>query len=90
MKVRQLIEYLEQYDPEGEVLLAMQPSWPFEYSIRKVISREKVLDMMPRRQNYLDGSDDDIELPEGAHENDVFLTEGEQLRYGSKHCWEVW
>jgi hypothetical protein len=36
MKVRDLIEYLENFDEEAEVRLAMQPSWPFEYSIGEV------------------------------------------------------
>jgi hypothetical protein len=36
MKVRELIEYLENFDEESEVRLAMQPSWPFEYSIGEV------------------------------------------------------
>ncbi len=29
MKVGELIEMLQQYDPEAELYLAEQPSWPF-------------------------------------------------------------
>jgi hypothetical protein len=33
MTVQQLIEQLEEHDPQAEVLLATQPSWPFENTI---------------------------------------------------------
>ena len=33
MKVEELLQVLEGMNPEAEVRLAMQPSWPFEYSI---------------------------------------------------------
>lgn len=33
MTAADLIEILEDLDPSTEVRLAMQPSWPFEYSI---------------------------------------------------------
>ena len=36
MKVQDLIDFLEDADPDDEVRLAMQPSWPFEYSIGQV------------------------------------------------------
>jgi len=32
-----LIEVLEGLNPDSEVLLAMQPAWPFEYSIGNII-----------------------------------------------------
>jgi hypothetical protein len=37
MLVRQLIAELESCDPDCEVRLAIQPSWPFEHSIRSVV-----------------------------------------------------
>lgn len=36
MNVEQLIERLQGCEPETEVRLAMQPSWPFEYSVSDV------------------------------------------------------
>ena len=33
LTVRQLIDELEDCDPEAEVRLATQPSWPFEWSL---------------------------------------------------------
>ena len=60
MKVSELIELLEEQDPNAEVLVMSQPNWPLE----------------PR-------------LERGIAKNDVFLVEGEQLRYGSKTAWSV-
>jgi hypothetical protein len=36
MTVKQLIRYLSDFNEDSEVRLAMQPSWPFEYSIGTV------------------------------------------------------
>lgn len=36
MTVARLMEILETCDPEAEVRLAQQPSWPFEYSVGDV------------------------------------------------------
>lgn len=36
MTVAELIEILESMDPDGEVVLATQPSWPFENTISEV------------------------------------------------------
>jgi hypothetical protein len=40
MTVIELKEALEQMPDEAEVRLAMQPSWPFEYSIMEVVPLE--------------------------------------------------
>ncbi len=79
MKVYQLIAELGQYDGNADVLFVSQPSWPFEYSISHVMSREEISD------------DYEAEEREFAHEHsgktDVILVEGDQLRYGAKACW---
>ena len=36
MKVQDLIELLEDCDPEAEVRLADQPSWPLAFELRRV------------------------------------------------------
>lgn len=36
MTVAELIELLERLDPEAQVRVATQPSWPFEYHISQV------------------------------------------------------
>lgn len=80
VRIRQLIELLECYEEElgnGEVLLMTQQSWPFENTIKGVISRDS-----------LDEGEEDMGHGEGKH-SDIFLVEGTQLRYGTKKAWEV-
>ena len=38
MNVRELIERLEDLDPEATVLLAHQPSWPLQFNLQGVAS----------------------------------------------------
>lgn len=88
MKVSELIELLEEQDPNAEVLVMMQQSWPFECSLAGVTTREEML----RADRDEDGDDDDEDEPRlerGTAKSDVFLVEGEQLRYGSKAAWSV-
>jgi hypothetical protein len=84
MKVSELIELLEEQDPDAEVLVMSQPNWPFELSLAGVTTREEML----RADRDEDGDDDEEpRLERGTAKNDVFLVEGEQLRYGSKTAW---
>jgi Glu-tRNA(Gln) amidotransferase subunit E-like FAD-binding protein len=82
MTVGELIEYLEQYDRDAQVLLMEQPGWPFEYSINGVVSREEIINQEP--------DEDRAELGDGEEINDVFILEGTQLRYGTKKAWDGW
>ena len=84
MTVRELIEYLEQFDEDAQVLIMEQPSWPFEYSIDGVITREELIE---RRKEEDDGTAE--ELGYGMDKTDVFLVEGTQLRYGDKNAWNM-
>lgn len=83
MKVSELIEILEEQDPEAEVILQSQSNWPFEVALAGVTTRDEVL--------RAEGDDDDEgrELGPGLARSDVFLVEGEQLRYGSRTAWAV-
>jgi hypothetical protein len=88
MKVSDLIRLLEDQDPDAEVLLMTQRNWPFENSVFGVAVREDVA------TNEEDGDDDEGEhepppVEKGTAPNDVFIVEGEQLRYGSKRAWDV-
>ena len=60
--------------------------WPFELSLAGVTTREEML-----RAEREERDDDDYEprFERGTAKNDVFLVEGEQLRYGSKTAWSV-
>jgi hypothetical protein len=86
MKVRELIELLEDQDPEAEVLLLSQPHWPFEYSIRGVTSRDEIHEEDEDRDD--EGDEDDRDDDRDGALTDVFLLEGSQLRYGSKRAWD--
>ena len=82
--VGELIDLLEQYDRDAQVLLMTQKSWPFENAIEGVISREEVME----RNREEDG--EDVIPREGEEKSDVFILEGTQLRYGSKNAWDGW
>ena len=89
MKVSELIELLEEQAPDAEVLVMMQQNWPFECSLAGVTTREEI----ERADREEDGEDDDDAGEEprerGTAKSDVFLVEGDQLRYGSKTAWDV-
>lgn len=89
MKVSELIDLLEEQDPDAEVLVMMQENWPFECSLAGVTSREEML--RADREEDLDdeGDAEDPKLERGTANSDVFLVEGQQLRYGSKTAWTV-
>ena len=82
MKVSELIELLQDQDPDAEVMIMSQESWPFENAVAGVAVREEFVD-----DDDEDCEDDEREEPryeKGTAANDVFLVEGQQLRYGSK------
>ncbi len=80
MKVSQLIEILENEDPEATVLLVEQPSWPFEYAISGVVARHE----------FDEPEDDECRGPDDDRRaNDVFIVEGTQLRYGNKNAFDA-
>lgn len=88
MKVRELIEILEDMDPDADVFVMSQESWPFECSVAGVAERGDWLEEDPeaepwsRRDRW---GASEAQLPA----NDVFIVEGSQLRYGAKAAWEA-
>jgi hypothetical protein len=81
MKVRELIDILEELDPEANVLLMSQRHWPFENAIYGVTTRAEI--DSERRQ------DDESVTSEDENPTDVFIVEGDQLRYGNQSAWEA-
>lgn len=71
MIVSQLIEILQGLDPDARVLIMAQQNWPFENDISNVTTREDISE----------------EYETGTAASDVFIVEGQQLRYGSKAAW---
>lgn len=51
MNVAELVEYLEDLDPETEVRLATQPNWPFEYSVGEIVLPDQVGRTCPNCDN---------------------------------------
>lgn len=92
MTVSELIERLQECDPDAEVRIMMQESWPFECAISGVAVREQ---FGPDESCECDQVPHDPECPavsgydDGLLANDVFIVEGRQERYGSKRAWEV-
>ena len=87
MKVSELIEILEDMDPEAEVLIMSQQSWSFENTLAGVCQRS---DLVEEEEGEAEDEDQGRDI--GSEElpaNDVFLVEGTQLRYGSKRAWDV-
>lgn len=75
MTVAELIEMLEDMDPEAEVRIAQQPSWPFEYSIKDVVETGGEQEADEKAENG-EAEQDREELPKV-----VYLVEDEQLGY---------
>ena len=95
MTVSELLELLEGCDPEAEVRIMSQESWPFENAVRGIAVREDFAGDACECDHRSDGphedgcpSEDDG-TPENCAANDVFIVEGEQERYGDKSAWEV-
>ena len=88
MKVSELIEILEDMDPEAEVFLGVQPGYPFEHRIGGVCQRGDWVEEDETDEPWT-GRDrwgaSDGQFPR----NDVLLLDGGQVRYGSKAAWDA-
>ena len=96
MTVQELIERLQECDPDAEVRIMSQESWPFENAIRGVVVREDLGDEECEcdhrfTEPHEEGcpATGDPEYPDGTEANDVFIVEGTQERYGSKRVWSL-
>ena len=49
MKVSELIELLEEQDPDAEVLVMTQENWPFECALAGLTTREEYRDIQADR-----------------------------------------
>lgn len=76
MIVSELIEMLQELDPDANVLIMAQQNWPFENGVSHVTTREDML-----------RSNEDVVYENGTSATDVFIVEGRQLRFGSKAAW---
>jgi hypothetical protein len=72
--VGQLIEALQRYPEDANVIIANQPHYPFEVELLGITTREQC------------GDDDNNH--DGTWPTDVILAEGDQLRYGKTEVWD--
>jgi hypothetical protein len=68
MTVRDMMAALEDYDPDAEVRIAIQPRWPLEYTIGDVVCSDSITD------DEDEEADDDKPVV-------VYVTEGQQVGY---------
>lgn len=93
MTVQELIELLQGCDPEAEVRIMSQQSWPFENTVHGVAVREDFGDDSSCEcdhritEPHEEGCPATDGYEEGLKANDVFIVEGEQERYGSTEAW---
>ena len=88
MKVNELIEILQGMDPDADVFVMSQESWPFECALAGVCQRSDFAEEDPEAEPLGDRDRwgaSEAQLPM----SDVFLVEGSQVRYGSKAAWEA-
>src|SRR5262245_5973655 len=73
MRVQELMELLEDFDPEAEVRLAFQPHWPLQYHIGEVVECSEF-----EEQEELDHCRDDL------HELQRMQARGEEVSLHEK------
>ncbi len=93
MTVTELIELLEECDPDATVRIMSQEHWPFEKAIRGIAVRddyaESSCDCETDSAEHDDGCPTSGNYAEGLEATDVFIVEGAQERYGDKAAWEA-
>jgi len=98
MTVSELLQMLEGCDPEAEVRIMSQETYPFENAIRGVCIREDMSSgddececdhrfTEPHEEGCPAG--EEPEYGDGTQANDVFIVEGMQERYGHKGAWDL-
>lgn len=92
MTVGQLIERLQDFPEETPVMMAQQPSWPFEYSIADVLLSHTYDSEDEQALCDPDCPPEDklaIEARMAECPDMVYIVEGEQTRYLPGHVSEV-
>ena len=90
MKVSELMQLLSQFDDDAEVILGIQPSWPFEHRIRGVVERQDFVDPDEEGNDLeeTEASDCGDSFTTRGKPNDVVICEGGQIRYGNRDMFE--
>jgi hypothetical protein len=77
MKVRALLQLLIPQDPDAEVFIVTQPSYPCEHSVAGVATRGALAEAGV------------VWRKSGQQPNDVLIAEGSWRRYGIQETWDV-
>ncbi len=88
MKVYELIEIMQDMDPDADVWLMSQQDYPFEHRVAGVCQRGDWVEEDPTDEPWADGDRwgaSETQLPR----SDVFILEGGQTRYGAKAAWDA-
>lgn len=80
--MERLEELSEQFGDDSEVRIASQPSWPFEYDIKGMVSKNELF------QNDEDYTADG-KRSDKIGEDVVWIVEGSQLGYFTKDAWDA-
>ena len=97
MTVQQLIDLLNECDPEATVRIMMQENWPFECAIEGIAIREDFAGepcdcdrrITEPHETGCPADEDSEPYEDGLSGSDVFIVEGRQERYGDKSAWAV-
>lgn len=98
MTVSELMNLLEDCDPDATVRIMMQESWPFENAIEGITTRAELGSedcdcdhriTEPHEEGCPAATDAEQEYEDGLAAHDVFIVEGRQERYGDKSAWNV-
>jgi len=86
MTVQELIDILQDQNPDADVRLMTQQSWPFENNIRGVTDSEELRRAAGEDDEPpCDCGDPECEDPDPV----VYIVEGSQLGYGDKNAWNL-
>ncbi len=92
MTVQELIDELQQYDPDQEVRFASQPHYPFEYDIDRTLEWDNETHNWREDEKYIDPDDvDSRQAHDDARPDEnpvVYLVEGSQLGYLNKDLFD--
>lgn len=80
MTVGELKQYLSDLPDDNEVRLMMQPNYPLEYSIESVVTSDDIRHAKREAEGEAAATDDGEDV--------VYITEGDQLGYGSRDAWQ--
>jgi hypothetical protein len=90
MKVKELMAILEEQDQDADVIIVTQANWPFENSVHGVTTRQECMrDGEDGEDESADDKRTETRRADGTDPSDVFIVEGDQLRYGTKRAWDV-